>query len=441
MNYVFSFSFLLIATLVSVLYNGSAPAPISVANAFYAFDENTLDLYSLRNGIVVGGPVSYIQGYIAYGQAIVLSQSNVTQVNIQPTFNLNIDSSFTIEGYFMLQETQLNAILIQLTPNIVLNLTNGILTASLGSKQLVLGSSVIATYYWHQFSFVYDATQQIATIYIDGTVEATNSSIQLQVSSTNTNSSIVIGSGYQGCIDQLAISLTAKSQPVILWDATTVAYYRLDVLYLQDSGPNGINATAANVIPIYGWKYNALNFNNSNSYFQASGFTALGTPNHAFSLNLWVRAESQAGVFLTVANPYTCLLIMGFQPDGNRLVVYLPNATATGADVNIIGPQMPSFAWVNVAFTWSTQNRARLYTSTYLQGSNSDASTLNNARGGNNSLPMTVTLGQYSGTANCQGIQGINGAQKFMGSIDEFFVFARELQASDLQMLVQPLPS
>jgi len=389
----------------------------------------------------VGGSVSYIQGYVAYGQAIVLDQSIPTQINIVPTFNLSMNSSLTIEGFFMLQKTQLNAILVQLTPTITFNLTNGILTASLGSNTNITGTSVISTDHWHHLSFVYNAIQQTATISIDGTVGATVSSIKPDISSNNTNSTIVIGAGFQGCIDQLSISLKAKPQAEILWDATAAAYYRLDVLYLLDSGPNGLNATATNVIPIYGWRYNALNFNRTGAYYQANGFTALGTPNQAFSISLWVRAETQPGVFLTVSNPYTCLLVLGLQNNNNYLVAYLPNATATGASVNIIGPQIPLNAWLNVAFTWSTANRANLYTSALLQGSSGDAITLNNARGGNNSVPMTVTLGTYSGSANCQGIEGVNVSQQFMGSLDEVYVFARELQVTDMQQLIQVLPS
>jgi hypothetical protein len=54
---------------------------------------------------------------------------------------------------------------------------------------------------------------------------------------------------------------------------------------------------------------------------------------------------------------------------------------------------------------------------------------------------MTVTLGTYSGAANCQGIQGVNASQQFMGSLDEVFVFARELGSADLKILTQPLPT
>jgi hypothetical protein len=431
-------SFCLIATLVPISTNTSMPDPISVADAFYAFDGNTLNLYSGRNGEVVGGSVNYIQGYVAYGEAIGFNQTIATQINIQPAFNLSNNTNFTIEGFFMLQNTPMNATLIQLSSTIIMSLNNGVLSASLGSNTMLKGTSVISTNLWHHLSFVYDANQQIATISMDGIVEASQSSIKPEISLNNITSTIIVGAGFQGYIDQLSISLKAKSQGQILWDATVAAYYPLDISWLLDSGPNGLNASASKVIPIYGWQGNALNFNTSGAYYQANGFTALGTPNHAFSITLWVRSETQSGVFLTVANPYTCLLVLGLQNNNNTLVAYLPNATTTGDSVNIIGPSMPSNAWVNVAFTWSSENRAKLYTSTYLQGSSNNANTLNNARGGNNSSPMTVTLGKYNDAANCQGIQGINMTQQFMGSLDEIFVFSRELQDKDLEILANP---
>ncbi|CAF3047771.1 unnamed protein product [Rotaria sp. Silwood2] len=429
---------LLIATEASSFYNQTLADPVSVANAFYAFDGNLFDLYSQRNGEVVGGSISYIQGYVAYGQAIVLNQSIPTQINVKPNFDFNVSSSFTIEGFFMLRKTQLNATLIQLMPFISMNLINGVLAASLGSNITLLGTSVISTNQWHHFSFVFDSIQQITTISIDGTVEKTQSSIEPVIPLNNSKSIIIIGAGFHGYIDQLSISLKAKSRQAILWDATVAAYYPLDVSWLLDKGPNGLNATASDVIPIYGWHYNALNFNKSGAYYEASGFTVLGTPRHAFSIALWVRAETQPGIFLTVANPYTCLLVLGFQNDSNTLVAYLPNATATGDSVNIIGPQMPSNAWVHVAFTWSTEHLAKLYTSSYLQGESGEARTLNNARGDHNSSPMTITLGKYNGAANCEGIEGISTSQTFMGSLDEMFVFARELQDNDLAQIIKP---
>ena len=92
--------------------------------------------------------------------------------------------------------------------------------------------------------------------------------------------------------------------------------------------------------------------------------------------------------------------------------MYLPNSTRTQASTNITGLLMPTNSRVHGAFTWSTKNGARLYTSPYLQN-------------------------QYRGTANCQGIQGINISQPFMGLLDEVYIFAQELQEKDLQAIVK----
>ncbi|CAF1660384.1 unnamed protein product [Adineta ricciae] len=428
-------------TVASTIYfNGTIPQPVSVADAFYSFDGNVNDLYSQRSGEVIGGPVTYVQGYVAYGQAVALTQSTATQINIKPGFDLNTSSSFTIEGFFMLKSTVMTATLVQLTPTVQLNLLDGTLAASLGSSNNLMSNVTLSTDQWHHLSFVFNVITQSASLSIDGTIVASKSAVQFGASNNNTNSTIIVGIGYQGYIDQLSIILNAKSPQEIVWDATVSGYYPLHLNWLLDYGPNGNNATASGVTPkVPGWRGDALNFSNPTAFYQATGFTALGTAQQPFSVSFWLRTGSQPGVFLTVANAYTCLLVIGLQNDRNKLVVYLPNATSTGEGINIVGPEMPP-TWTNVAFTWSSKSRANLYTSTFLQGTSADATNLNNARGMNNSSPMTLTLGHYSGPANCAGIQGVNTSQAFMGTIDEVFVFSRELHDGDLQALVLTLP-
>ena len=136
---------------------------------------------------------------------------------------------------------------------------------------------------------------------MDGSVDAMTSSIKADISPNNRNFTMIIGARFHGYIDQLSISLRAKSVEEILWDATTASY-------------------------------------------QADGFIALVRPYQSFSVALWVRVESQAGVFLTIYNPSICLLVLGLRNNDNSLVAYLSNATATGESINIVGPQIPSNA-------------------------------------------------------------------------------------------------
>jgi hypothetical protein len=426
----------LFAGILNTNLNGSIPDPVSVADAFYAFDNNTLDLYSIRNGEVIGGPVTYVQGYVGYGEAIAITQSIPTKIQMKPGFNSSIVNGFTVEGFFLLQRTQLNAILVQLTATISVNLFYGVLGMPLGSNINITGNAVLPPNQWKHFSFVYDGGQQIARMYIDGSVDTTVTSVKPNNVNDNINSSIIVGDGFYGYIDQLSIKLTAKSPAVILWDATVGAFYPLDVVWTLDRGPNGLNATTSNVLSIYGWRYDALNFNLSGSNFQVSGLTALETAGTPFTLTLWIRAEAQAGIFLTIANPYTCLLVLGLQNTTNSLVAYLPDAISSSNDVVVLGPEMPSYAWVYVTFTWSLEKQAQLYTSASYQNGATDATTLINSRGGNSNSPVTVTLGHYNGTASCEGITRANLTTDFMGSTDEFYIFTRELQQNEIAELI-----
>ena len=211
-----------------------------------------------------------MQGYVPYGQAIVFIQSTPTYIQISSTFNLAPNTSFTIEGFFFPTKTLMNAVLLQLTQQIRITMTNGLLGMSFGSDIYLNGTSILSTDEWHHFGFTYDAEQRQMTIYIDGEMDSTKVTSQPSASIYNqTDSPVLIGVGYRGYIDQLSISLKVKSAQIIQWDATTAAYYPMDLQWLEDKGPNGLNATAARLRPIYGWMKNALNFNRTGGSFSS----------------------------------------------------------------------------------------------------------------------------------------------------------------------------
>lgn len=411
-----------------------------MANAFYAFDNNTFDLYSRRHGRIIGGPVQYVQGYVAYGKAIVFERDAPSEICIKKGFNITQNTSFTVEGFFSLSETSLNCALVQLTSMITMNITSGKLQFSLGSEVIILGNSVLSTDDWHHFGFVYDAIEQRARIFIDGAIDATNDSVTPELDNSVNNCSIIIGADFRGYIDELSITLTAKSPADILWDATTVAYYPLDISYARDKGPNGINGTGQDVMITTSWLNAALNFNSSTSVYRTGELTALGKPRKAFSIALWVRAEARAGVFLTIANAYTCLLVLGLENKTNQIIAFLPNDAAPEKSIRIVGQKMPLYRWAHVTFTWSHSNGAQIYATGYLQNNDPKAVTLNNAHGVNHSLPMTITLGHFNGTANCQDIPGVDVSNQFMGSLDELYVFSRELPIAEIREITQPPP-
>jgi hypothetical protein len=174
-----------------------------------------------------------------------------------------------------------------------------------------------------------------------------------------------------------------------------------------------------------------IRFNSSGAYYQANGFPILNVPGRPFTVALWIRPENYSGTFLTIANSRTCVLVLGIRKPDNRLIAYLPNATSTNLGASIVGTAMTSGQWMHVAFTWSVFNQAQLYKGTAWQGRNSNAVKLNNGSG----EPMNITLGMYRGNANCTGADGLDVDDQFIGLLDEFYLFSRELQQAEVEKL------
>jgi hypothetical protein len=406
--------------------------PVSVGYAFYPFDYNVLDLYCLHDGQLNQNTVNYITGYVGTGYAIVFNQSIPTWISVSNPMNIS-NSSFTIEAFVILFNNSINENLVQFSSNTSMNMEMGHLEIVLNGKYSIFSIIILSTNVWHHIAVVYNPISLYANVYIDGKTNGQFSYLTM-IYSENNNVTMIIGYGFQGVIDQLSISLEAKTDARILWDATVAAYYPFEGDnngWLLAYGPNCVNATAAGVQSVPGVVHDALNFVTSGAYYQANGFTVLNIVNQAFSIALWVRLENQSGIFLTIANSVTCLLAVGIRNIDNSLVAYLPNATNTNTGVNVVGSPMINNQWVHVAFTWSSQNQAQLYQSAAFQGRNNNAIKLNNGNG----EPMTVTLGMYRGSTNCSGIDGIDPSKQFIGSIDEFFIFSRELQQNEVQQL------
>jgi hypothetical protein len=51
---------------------------------------------------------------------------------------------------------------------------------------------------------------------------------------------------------------------------------------------------------------------------------------------------------------------------------------------------------------------------------------------------MTITLGKYNGPISYQGIDGINTSNQYRGSLDELYIFARQLTQPEVYELSVP---
>ena len=114
-----------------------------------------------------------------------------------------------------------------------------------------------------------------------------------------------------------------------------------------------------------------------------------------------------------------CLPIMGLTSLGEIAI-----NSWNGSNVPLTGPVIPLNAWTHVVATYSLNNGQRLYVNGSLVSS---VGGYNFRAGG---VPMTITLGNsLLGTGACN--TGTIQMGQFYGSLDQFYVYARELIAYD----------
>ena len=111
----------------------------------------------------------------------------------------------------------------------------------------VIGVTSLSINTWYHVAFVYDYSGQTQSVYLQGILDNSKSSAGPYKSA---NASIVIdlsqlsGSAFNGFIDNLKVTLRAKSAAELLLDATQMVYFSFDGSSLiQDMGPNGMNGT------------------------------------------------------------------------------------------------------------------------------------------------------------------------------------------------------
>ena len=163
------------------------------------------------------------------------------------------------------------------------------------------------------------------------------------------------------------------------------------------------------------------------------GFVLLGVTNYPFSISLWVRPTATNGSTLvhlstTATGQGWCLDLIGFSATGQIVI--------TGWEASnqqVVGPILPINAWTHVVDTFSVANGYQLYVNgtligstgamTFLAANQTNILTLGN--------PLQGTLVSAGGSCNAQSI--VPGVH--LGSIDEFRVYSRELNTTDISIL------
>ena len=120
-----------------------------------------------------------------------------------------------------------------------------------------------------------------------------------------------------------------------------------------------------------------------------------------------------------------CLPSIGFSSNGSIVAQSWLNAA-----VSVIGPQIPTNNWTHIVETWSSTNGLRLYVNGALYGSAVMATYVIGQ------VSMCLFLGTSGFGTNCYTGQIVMGS--YSGALDEFYVYNRELTATEVCPLAHP---
>jgi hypothetical protein len=213
--------------------------------------------------------------------------------------------------------------------------------------------------------------------------------------------------------------------------ATLAAQFSFDgTSPLVDLGPNFVSSNGSNYAFISGVTLQAISFTgSSSSFFQASGFVALGTPNQPFSFSLWVQPQALAGTLvqtsIDTSGASSCASFIGFASNGSLIAQVKTNTSY----VAVSYPNIPLNSFTHIVQTWSSTNGLQLYINSNLVSS----ATATSYWTASNWVNYVTLGGCLSGCGNCSAFSGNQIASgSFTGAVDDFRVYSRELTADDV---------
>ncbi|CAM4778565.1 unnamed protein product [Rotaria magnacalcarata] len=420
-----------------------------VVSAYWTFDGTTADSYGVYGGQLVNGTLytsasATNMPYVGIGQALDLTQTPLNSFLVSsPFFNLN-GTSFTIEAWIYLKASSSDrGIFGQCSCSscadqcLYLIIRNNRLYVDFTSNYLS-GSTILYNSTWYHIAFVYNYGTQQQILYVNGVQDAIKSNAQpyqgqsgnITIGSSTVSSTQIYFSGY---IDNLLLTTQAKSSTDLLSDASLAAYYSFDSPSSNaDSGPNGIDGSAINTLSVTGRVNQGIYFYPSiTSYFHAYGFYQIPDgviTNKQFSFALWINPSSTSSstIIQTFSTTYgLCKTLLGFYSygtSGGQIFAVCNGASPLG----LTGPFITQNTWTHVSLTYSLSNGYTLYVNGVLFGSTGYVASVSSG------TLAHLFIGYYS--ACCLGTFSYN----YQGSIDELYVYNRELSQSEVAKLANP---
>ena len=175
-----------------------------------------------------------------------------------------------------------------------------------------------------------------------------------------------------------------------------------------------------------------LNFSLSPSFVQATGAVYLGTDAYPYSLSIWIQPTSiTSGTIIHVASSTThsswSFPILGFTSMG-RISAH---GCSSSGSVPLIGSSLDVGSWTHLAITYSPTTALRLWINGTQIATSSSAFNSSTP-----DIPLVVILGTSPNLAGaCSSTSIVTG--QYMGIMDEFRLYSRELSAADILDLAQ----
>jgi hypothetical protein len=107
----------------------------------------------------------------------------------------------------------------------------------------------------------------------------------------------------------------------------------------------------------------------------------------------------------------------------------MASSYSTGA-TSVTGPTIPANSWTHAAITYSSASGMRLYVNGTLKMSSTPFSFTSSG------YPMHVFVASPSSGVSC--VSKYSNSGPYVGALDEFRVYSRELSASDVAALANP---